>query len=69
MKLDQPNASPANKAQVAAAYMNIAAARELEPTQRAGFMEDAKASFQKVVEVAPDSPQAQLAQSVLSSLQ
>ena len=34
-----------------------------------GNMEGAKAAFQKVVEVAPDTPQAQMAQAALSSLQ
>ena len=34
-----------------------------------GDLESAKTSFQKVVEVAPDSPQAQMAQAALSSLQ
>lgn len=34
-----------------------------------GDMEGAKASFQKVVELAPDTPQAQMAQQALSSLQ
>jgi tetratricopeptide (TPR) repeat protein len=34
----------------------------------AGNMDAAIASFQKVVEVAPDSPQAQMAQAALSSL-
>lgn len=34
-----------------------------------GNMEGAKASFQKVVEVAPDTPEAQMAQAALSSLQ
>ena len=33
-----------------------------------GDLESATTSFQKVVEVAPDSPQAQLAQAALSSL-
>lgn len=33
-----------------------------------GDMESAKASFQKVVEVAPDSPQAQMAEATLSQL-
>jgi Tfp pilus assembly protein PilF len=34
----------------------------------AGNMEGAKASFQKVVEIAPDSPQAQMAQQALSMI-
>jgi tetratricopeptide (TPR) repeat protein len=34
-----------------------------------GDMEGAKSSFQKVVEIAPDTPQAQMAQAALSSLQ
>ena len=34
-----------------------------------GDLDGAKVSFQKVVEVAPDSPQAQMAQAALSSLQ
>lgn len=33
-----------------------------------GDIESAKASFQKVIEIAPDSPQAQMAQTTLSSL-